>query len=70
MLKRHLKTSYNLTPDEYRTKWGLPRDYPMVASIYAAHRSTLAKKFGLGIPRVGEPAVEKLPARRAKGSKG
>ena len=70
LLKRHLKTSYNLTPDEYRTKWGLPRDYPMVASIYAAHRSTLAKKFGLGIPRVGEPAVEKLPARRAKGSKG
>jgi predicted transcriptional regulator len=69
MLKRHLQTSYNMTPDDYRTKWGLPRDYPMVAPIYAAHRSTLAKKFGLGNRRVGEPAVEKLPARRARGSK-
>ena len=70
MLKRHLKTSYNLTPDEYRTKWGLPRGYPMVAPVYASHRSTLAKKFGLGLKPVGEPAVEKLPARRAKQSKG
>src|ERR1700710_1865525 len=39
MLKRHLKTSYGLTPDDYRTKWGLPRDYPMGAPIYASHRS-------------------------------
>jgi predicted transcriptional regulator len=46
MLKRHLKTSYNMTPDEYRTKWGLPRDYPMVAPIYAAHRSTLGRVDG------------------------
>ena len=48
MLKRHLKTSYNLTPDEYRERWGLPADYPMVAPNYAAQRSALAKKIGLG----------------------
>ena len=48
MLKRHLKTAYNMTPEEYREKWGLPRDYPMVAPNYAKHRSSLAKKIGLG----------------------
>jgi len=48
MLKRHLKTAYNMTPEDYREKWGLPRDYPMVAPNYAKHRSTLAKKIGLG----------------------
>ncbi len=48
MLKRHLKTKYNMTPDEYRKKWGLPDDYPMVAPSYAAQRSSLAKKIGLG----------------------
>ena len=48
MLKRHLKTAYNMTPDEYREKWGLPRDYPMVAPNYAKHRSDLAKEIGLG----------------------
>jgi len=48
MLKRHLKTAYNLTPDEYRKRWGLPSDYPMVAPNYAKHRSNLAKKIGLG----------------------
>lgn len=48
MLKRHLKTAYNLTPDEYRKRWGLPADYPMVAPNYAKHRSNLAKKIGLG----------------------
>ena len=47
-LKRHLSASYNLTPDEYRAKWGLPRDYPMVAASYAAVRSGLAKDMGLG----------------------
>lgn len=48
MLKRHLRTTYRLTPDEYRAKWGLPADYPMVAPNYAAQRSAFAKKIGLG----------------------
>lgn len=48
MLKRHLKTAYNMTPDEYRERWGLAADYPMVAPNYAKHRSNLAKKIGLG----------------------
>jgi len=47
-LKRHLRTHYNLSPEEYRRKWGLPIDYPMVAPNYAAARSKLAKKMGLG----------------------
>lgn len=47
-LKRHLRTHYNLSPEEYREKWGLPHDYPMVAPNYAAARSALAKKMGLG----------------------
>ncbi len=47
-LKRHLRTHYNLSPDEYREKWNLPRDYPMVAPNYAQARSKLAKKMGLG----------------------
>lgn len=50
-LKRHIRTSYNLTPEEYREKWGLPHDYPMVAPNYAAARSALAKKMGLGRKR-------------------
>lgn len=48
MLKRHLSTSYDLTPEEYRAKWGLPSDYPMVAPAYARKRQELAKKIGLG----------------------
>ena len=48
MLKRHLSSSYDMTPDEYRTKWGLPADYPMVAPNYAKARSDLALKLGLG----------------------
>ena len=48
MLKRHLKTSYNLSPEEYRERWNLGADYPMVAPNYAKKRSTLAKKIGLG----------------------
>jgi len=47
-LKRHLRTRYNMTPDEYRAKWGLPHDYPMVAPNYAQARSDLAKRMGLG----------------------
>lgn len=48
MLKRHLKSSYNLSPDQYRERWGLPPDYPMVAPNYAKQRSKLAKQIGLG----------------------
>jgi predicted transcriptional regulator len=50
-LKRHLRTRYNMTPDQYREKWGLPPDYAMVASNYAAARSQLAKQMGLGQQR-------------------
>jgi predicted transcriptional regulator len=50
-LKRHLRTQYNMTPEQYREKWGLPADYPMVAPNYAAARSELAKQMGLGQQR-------------------
>jgi predicted transcriptional regulator len=50
-LKRHLRTHYNMTPEEYREKWSLPHDYPMVAPNYARQRSDLAKKMGLGTRR-------------------
>ena len=50
-LKRHLRTQYNLSPEDYREKWGLPADYPMVAPNYAAARSQLAKQMGLGQQR-------------------
>lgn len=53
MLKRHIRTTYSLTPDEYRARWGLPADYPMVAPNYAAQRSAFAKKIGLGRKRKG-----------------
>ena len=67
MLKRHLQTSYNMTPEQYRDKWSLPHDYPMVAPKYAEHRSELAKKIGLGrkpAPLVSEPAP--APAKRSR----
>ena len=48
MLKRHLRSTYDMTPDDYRQKWGLPADYPMVAPNYARQRSRLAKEIGLG----------------------
>ena len=48
MLKRHLKTAYNMSPEEYRERWGLPSNYPMVAPNYARQRSKLAKQIGLG----------------------
>lgn len=51
MLKRHLMTHYQMTPEDYRTKWNLPADYPMVAPNYAEQRRTLAKKIGLGTSR-------------------
>jgi predicted transcriptional regulator len=50
-LKRHLRSAFDLTPEQYRMKWGLPHDYPMVAPNYAAKRSTLAKQIGLGRKR-------------------
>jgi predicted transcriptional regulator len=57
MLKRHIKTAYNMTPEQYRERWGLPPDYPMVAPNYTAQRSELAKQIGLGTsgrrPRTG-----------------
>ena len=59
MLKRHLRTAYNMTPDDYRKRWGLPRDYPMVAPNYAKQRSVPAKKIGLG-----RKAGTKMKARR------
>ncbi len=52
-LKRHLKTHYDMTPDQYREKWGLPADYPMVAPAYAEQRSRLAKEMGLGQKKRG-----------------
>ncbi len=52
-LKRHLRTRYGMTPEEYRAKWGLPHDYPMVAPNYAKARSDLAKRMGLGTSRRG-----------------
>lgn len=62
-LKRHLRTAYDLTPDDYRAKWGLPSDYPMVAPNYAAARSELAKAAGLGLQR-------RKPAPRGRKAKG
>lgn len=63
-LKRHLMTAYGMTPDEYRAKWNLPSDYPMVAPAYAASRSELAKTMGLG--RKSEAETAKTPEKRAK----
>jgi len=62
MLKRHLRSTYNMTPDEYRTKWGLPSDYPMVAPNYAEQRSEFAKKIGLG------RGASRQSARRSAGT--
>lgn len=66
MLKRHLMTDHKLTPQQYREKWGLPRDYPMVAPNYAKTRSALAKKIGLG-RKAGRPAKRAAPRRKARG---
>src|SRR3954453_17373549 len=57
-LKRHLRTVYDLTPEQYRAKWGLPADYPMVAPNYAAARSELAKSMGLGARRKATTEAE------------
>ena len=65
MLKRHLMTAYNMTPEEYRAKWGLKPDYPMVAPNYAQKRQELAKKIGLG----RKPRVDPQPAPKATRSR-
>ena len=77
-LKRHLRTAYNLTPDEYRRKWNLPADYPMVAPNYSQARSALAQASGLGQGRRkdvapalasvpdAEPATDEAPAKRTR----
>ena len=64
MLKRHLNTTYSMTPDDYRAKWGLSADYPMVAPNYAAQRSVLAKSIGLGRKPVAAPEPPPVPAKR------
>ncbi len=72
-LKRHLRTKYDLSPEDYRAKWGLPKGYPMVAPSYAAARSDLAKKMGLGAggrqpakPAAKPPAKPAVKARTSK----
>ncbi|PZQ50785.1 MAG: transcriptional regulator [Rhodovulum sulfidophilum] len=70
MLKRHLMTTYGLTPDEYRAKWGLRSDYPMVAPNYAEKRKELAKAIGLGRkPRTADEAAPEPAKPRARGRK-
>ena len=67
MLKRHLQTAFGLTPEQYRAKWGLPANYPMVAPNYAEKRSTLAKAIGLGRkPVAPEPEVARKPVGRPR----
>jgi predicted transcriptional regulator len=68
MLKRHLATDHDMTPDEYRAKWGLPSTYPMVAAEYAATRSQLAKETGLG--RRVEAPPPPTPAKRGRPKRG
>jgi predicted transcriptional regulator len=71
MLKRHLRTSYQMTPDQYRAKWKLPADYPMVAPNYAERRRSLALKIGLGRKGAAEPAsdvsVAPAPEKKPRG---
>ena len=69
-LKRHLRTTYNMTPDQYRAKWRLPHDYPMVAPNYAAARSNLAKQIGLGARRKQATPVQPEPEPAAPPAKG
>jgi len=69
MLKRHLRTTYGMTPEQYRAKWGLPPDYPMVAPAYAEKRSEFARAIGLGRHRAApepEPQPVPAPAKRAR----
>ena len=69
MLKRHLKATYGMTPDQYRTRWNLPADYPMVAPAYAGRRSDLAKASGLGRRRLeseSQPQPVSAPKKRGR----
>ncbi|MBK6708012.1 MAG: MucR family transcriptional regulator [Sphingomonadales bacterium] len=67
MLKRHLNTRYGMSPDEYRAKWGLPHDYPMVAPNYAVMRAELAKRIGLGTKGGRrKPPAAAAPAKRGR----
>lgn len=66
MLKRHLMTHYNMTPEQYRTRWNLPADYPMVAPAYAETRRDLAKKIGLGRKPGETKAAKAAPAKRTR----
>lgn len=70
-LKRHLRTKYDMSPEEYRAKWGLPKDYPMVAPNYAAARSELAKSMGLGQGgrQPAKAAAKAAPKGRGKAAK-
>jgi predicted transcriptional regulator len=68
-LKRHLRAVYDISPEEYREKWGLPRDYPMVAPAYAIARSNLAKSMGLGRQKKIEEAPQPAPAAASKAEK-
>ena len=71
MLKRHLMTSYGMTAEDYRTRWDLPENYPMVAPNYAQKRSTLAKAIGLGRKPAGDVNAEpRIPARRGRKPRG
>ncbi|MBM2712847.1 MucR family transcriptional regulator [Mesorhizobium caraganae] len=63
-LKRHLATHFGMTPAQYRTKWGLPADYPMVAPNYTARRSALAKSIGLGRKPAANTPAKKVPTKR------
>ncbi|ESQ79396.1 MucR family transcriptional regulator [Asticcacaulis sp. YBE204] len=64
-LKRHLRTKYNMSPEDYRAKWNLPKDYPMVAPSYAAARSDLAKQMGLGQGGRQKPSPARATRRKA-----
>jgi predicted transcriptional regulator len=69
-LKRHLRTHYNMTPDQYREKWGLPADYPMVAPDYARARSEMAKKMRFGRRQEPVAVAEPVPAAKATKTSG
>jgi len=69
-LKRHLKTHYDQSPEEYRAKWGLPHDYPMVAPAYAAARSNLAKNMGLGRRSIAAAVAQTAAPASVKSAKG